>query len=410
MDGCKDYKLVEQHHIPGVLMSNSPKFALGKMRLPLILCFILIIPLLIGNYIPYSVKAGFYAISLTMKSILLFILPAIIFSFIFFSLLNLKTGVVRFTITLVSMIFISNCTAIFTGFTVGSFLLPKLTIVPHQAVSLDIILKPLWDFELPKLIPNEKALLTGFILGMIFSFKRNKRVENIAAHLNNAANFFLRKIFTPLLPLFILGFVFKLEQEQLLGKALKTYGPVFFIVVGTQISYLLLLYLGAANFSLKTFFTYIKNVIPATITGFSTVSSAASMPVLILCSEKNLSHPEAAEIVIPATINTHTLGSALGFTILTLTTTLAFGHTLPSLIEFAKFGFYYALAKFAVAAVPGGVVLVAAPLLAEHLNFSSEMIGLITAIYMLFDPFGTAANVTGNGFFAIAFSKIYKFK
>lgn len=134
------------------------------------------------------------------------------------------------------------------------------------------------------------------------------------------------------------------------------------------------------------------------------------MPVLILCTEKNLPEPAVADMVIPATINTHTLGSAIGITILSLTTLLAFGHTLPTFYEFFEFGLIYALAKFAVAAVPGGAIIVVGPLLETYFHFTSEMIGLITAIYMLFDPFGTATNVTGNGFFPIAFSRLYDFK
>lgn len=194
----------------------------------------------------------------------------------------------------------------------------------------------------------------------------------------------------------------------MLGKALKTYAPVFLIVVGTQMSYVLWLYMIASKFSLPTFWRYIKNVLPATITGFSTISSAATMPLLILCTEKNLPNPDVADMIIPATINTHTIGSAIGITILSLSTLLAFGHELPTFLEFFEFGMVYALAKFAVAAVPGGAIIVVTPLLETYLHFSTEMVGLVTAFYMLFDPFGTATNVTGNGFFPIAFSKLYK--
>ncbi len=380
-----------------------------KAGLPLILFCILIFPLFLGPYIPPYVKSFLYSISLSMKAILLFILPLIIFSFIFSSILNLKSGVLKFILALVGMIFVSNCTAIFTGFTVGSLLLPKLSISANNPVDQEVALKALWELQLPKLVSNQFALLAGFVIGIVFSFKRNPHVEKVAKGLNTAANFFLKKIFTPLLPLFILGFVFKLEHDEVLETALRTYGPVFFIVIGTQACYMIFLYLAVAKFSIKKFLIYIKNVLPATITGFSTLSSAASMPILILCTEKNLRKPEIAEIVIPATINTHTLGSALGITILSLTTLLAFGHSLPHISDFIEFGLFYALAKFAVAAVPGGAIIVVTPLLETYMNFSSEMIGLITAIYMLFDPFGTATNVTGNGFFTIAFSKIFKF-
>lgn len=389
-------------------MTHLMKF-LTKVRLPLLLFCILIFPLFLGPYISPFIKSILYSISLSMKAILLFILPFIIFSFIFYSLMNFKTGVLKFVFALIIMIFISNSAAIFTGFTVGSLTLPKLSMPTYIPAHPDTALAALWNLELPKLIPNQIALLIGFCVGLFFSFKRNKLAERTAKSLHRAATFFLKKIFTPLLPLFILGFVFKLEHDNILETALQTYRPVALIVIGTQLSYIIFLYLLVSKFSLQKFWGYIKNVLPATITGLSTLSSAATMPILILCTEKNLKDPEVAEIVIPATINTHTLGSALGVTILTLTTLLAFGKPLPDLAGFLEFGFFYALAKFAVAAVPGGAIIVVTPLLETYFHFSSEMIGLITAIYMLFDPFGTATNVTGNGFFTIAFSKLFKF-
>ncbi len=45
------------------------------------------------------------------------------------------------------------------------------------------------------------------------------------------------------------------------------------------------------------------------------------------------------------------------------------------------------------------------PILESHLGFNGEMISLITALYILFDPVITAANVMGNGAFAMGVSK-----
>ncbi len=382
---------------------------LKKMGLPLILFAILVLPLFLGAYVPTYVKSLLFSISLTMKACLLYVLPFIIFSFVFSAIINLKSGVFKFILALISMIFISNCLAILTGYTVGTTLLSKLAIPIHNPINPESELSTLWTFNLKPLIPNQFALIAGFLLGIFFSYKKMAFTEKLAKTLNKGANWFLKRIFIPLLPLFILGFVFKLEHEELLEKALITFSPVFFIVVGTQVCYMVLLYMIIAKFSIKRFWIYIRNVLPATITGFSTLSSAATMPILILCTEKNLPNPAVAEMVIPATINTHTIGSAIGITILSLTTLLAFGHPLPEIHEFLEFGLLYALAKFAVAAVPGGAIIVVTPLLETYLHFSSEMVGLMTAIYMLFDPFGTATNVTGNGFFPIAFSKLYNF-
>ena len=40
------------------------------------------------------------------------------------------------------------------------------------------------------------------------------------------------------------------------------------------------------------------------------------------------------------------------------------------------------------------------PILEQYLEFNSDMLSLITALYILFDPIITSANVLGNGTFA----------
>lgn len=47
------------------------------------------------------------------------------------------------------------------------------------------------------------------------------------------------------------------------------------------------------------------------------------------------------------------------------------------------------------------------PILEKYLGFTPEMLSLITALYILFDPIITSANVLGNGAFAQLFEKVY---
>jgi Na+/H+-dicarboxylate symporter len=49
------------------------------------------------------------------------------------------------------------------------------------------------------------------------------------------------------------------------------------------------------------------------------------------------------------------------------------------------------------------------PILEKYLGFNADMLGLITAIYIMFDPIITGCNVAGNGSFAIIFDKIAGF-
>jgi len=189
---------------------------------------------------------------------------------------------------------------------------------------------------------------------------------------------------------------------------MTSYGTVLLLVVSVQFLYIILLFIIPAKFRISKFFKYIKNILPATITAFSTASSAATMPITTMGTENNLEDKMFARAIVPSTCNIHTLGSAICLTVLALATLKAFGMDLPDYKNFVDFMLYFALAKFAVAGVPGGVVVIAAPLLETYLGFTPEMIGLITALYLLFDPFGITANVSCNGAFAIIFSKIYR--
>lgn len=380
-----------------------------KFKLPLALFFILIFTYTFGNYISVEIKELFLSISLMLKSILLLVLPFIIFSFITSSLLLLEGNVFKFVGLLILCIFISNSVAIYTGYFVGSTFLDFLITEKHISNSQNLLM-PLWTINIPTIITNDQALLFGLAFSIIFSFWRYKKVEIIIKKMSNVSTTFLKRFFIPTLPLFVLGFILKLQHEDVLEYAMKSYGKVLIIILLVQISYLCVFYFIVAKFNLKKALMYFKNVSPAVFTGFSAISSAAAMSVLLLSMERIFKNKSKIyQAIVPAVINTHTLGSAIGITILIFATIKTFNSQVPSFESFVIFAFFYAVSKFAVAAVPGGVLLIVAPLLEKYLSFSSEMIGVITVIYLLFDPFGTAVNVTGNGGFTIGFSRIYSY-
>ncbi|WP_419419745.1 cation:dicarboxylate symporter family transporter [Legionella sp. D16C41] len=381
-------------------------FDLKKFKLLCVLLVVILFPLLAGQYIPTEVKSISYALSLSMKAVLEFFMPFIIFSFVFSCLANLQKGAVFFVVLLITCVFISNFTALMVGYSSGCFGL-NFFHFKAEAIKTATQLSPAWQLHLKKLIPNDIALLIGFFTGIFFSLRPTAWSKHMGVLLNKMANNFLKKIFIPLLPVFILGFLFKLEYEKVLHTSLNLYGPILILIVATQWLYLSFWYFIASGANFKKLVSYLKNVLPATLTGLSTISSAAAMPVLLVSTEKNLNNTEKARMLVPAIINIHTIGSAIGIPILALATLSTFNLPLPSIQTFIIFAFYTALAKYAVAAVPGGVIIVVAPILEAHLGFSSDMIGLITAIYLICDPFGTAANVTGNGAFPILFTRLY---
>ncbi len=378
----------------------------SKFKLLIILLGILAATIIFGNLVPVTVKAFFYALSLSIKNLLVFFLPLVIFIFLWSSLIALQKQAGKFVILLIILVTLFNFISIMTGYGVGVNILPLLKF-KIAAVSNELSLIPTWNLALPQLMSTELALLISFILGLFFAFKPNPKVSWLAQKLNTAVIYFFKHYFTPILPLFILGFLFKLEHERVLSGLVVSYGPILLLLALTQLLYLMIMYLIAVNFKIGDFFEQIKNIIPALITAFSSMSSAATLPVTTLCVEKNLKDKNFAQIIIPTTCNIHSVGSGIGITIVALATIQSFHLGFPTLGNFIIFAVYYTLAKYAAAGVPGGGIIVAAPLLEAYLGFTPEMIGIITAIYMLFDTFGTAANVGGNGAFAVIFSKIY---
>ncbi|AFB25901.1 cation:dicarboxylate symporter family transporter [Rickettsia rickettsii] len=83
----------------------------------------------------------------------------------------------------------------------------------------------------------------------------------------------------------------------------------------------------------------------------------------------------------------------------------SYGLAEPTLFNY--FTFYFVLAKFSVAAIPGGRIIVMRPILEQYLGFNTNMMSLITALYILFDPVITCANVLGNGAFVKLIDNIY---
>jgi Na+/H+-dicarboxylate symporter len=130
------------------------------------------------------------------------------------------------------------------------------------------------------------------------------------------------------------------------------------------------------------------------------------MPLTILGTEKNSKHPDIARSIIPATVNIHLIGDCFAIPIFAFAVMKSFGFTEPSIFSYLIFAAYFVLAKFSVAAVPGGGILVMLPILETYLGFNSEMLSLITALYILFDPVITSANILGNGAFAMGIGNL----
>ena len=135
---------------------------------------------------------------------------------------------------------------------------------------------------------------------------------------------------------------------------------------------------------------------PAYCTALGTQSSAATIPVTLKQALNNGVSEKIAGFVIPLCATIHLSGSIMKITACAMA--LMILHGMPfDFTLFAGFIFVLGIAMIAAPGVPGGAIMAAIGILQSMLGFNEEMLGLMIALYIAMDSFGTACNVTGDG-------------
>jgi Na+/H+-dicarboxylate symporter len=338
--------------------------------------------------------------------LIILVLPFIILGLLFKAVIALAQGATRIIAVILVLVCCSNFLATFLSHYVGEWIyqFDFSMALPKTAHGL----LPLWHIELPKLLANSHAMIIGIIAGIILPRFSKDFAQRVARYADQIVTQIL-KVIVLAIPFFVAGFIIKLQDDGVVITILRDYTLIFAVVGLAQALYLTLIYFALSKWQLKECARMLKNLFPATLSGFSTMSSAASMPLTIVGAENNAVHKDLVRSVIPATVNIHLLGDCLAIPIFAYAVLKSFGMPAPSLINYLIFNGYFVLAKFSVAAIPGGGILVMLPILESYLGFNGDMMSLITALYILFDPVVTCANVLGNGGFAKLMDRLYPY-
>ena len=75
---------------------------------------------------------------------------------------------------------------------------------------------------------------------------------------------------------------------------------------------------------------------------------------------------------------------------------------------YTEFIFMLGIAMVAAPGVPGGAIMASIGIIGSILGFDEDMQGLMIALYIAMDSFGTACNVTGDGAIAMIVDRIFK--
>ena len=244
-------------------------------------------------------------------------------------------------------------------------------------------LTPYFTIEMPAFISVTTALVLAFMLGLTTASIDGTTMKGFL--------FDFRDIFGIFLQMGAEGHV-----GTVLGAFLKIVGFIFLL----HVTELVFLFLVAGGVTRRNPFRALVTMLPAYVTALGTASSAATIPVTLQQAIKNGVRSETAGFTVPLCATIHMPCSILKITAVAYAISLSMG--LPC--DFGTYiGFIMMLGITMVAApgVPGGAIMAALGLLGSMLGFDANMQGLMIAIYIAMDSFGTAGNVTGDGAIAL---------
>lgn len=362
---------------------------------------------LAGN-LSFEVVSWFYTISVFLKDILMVILPFVVFSYLAASIVNLQGKATLMIFGIFALVIVSNMLSVMTAYGAANFVLSNLGNISFKVATDGVLVNPLWKMPNLVLLKADQAMLLGLVAGILCNIFKMDIVGGVINGLKKISTKALSVLFIPFLPIYVFGFVLKIGFEGTLKTLATAYAPVFFLSLAVIHSYLFLAYLIGCNGDLKITFAAIKNMMPAWITGFSTMSSAATLPVTLECVEKNTNNQKLTHFVVPSTANIHMIGDGINITLTALALLVMSGAKMPNFLEFLPYLGAYIFTKFSGSGVPGGGMIILLPVVEQHLGLSPDLCSLVATLYILQDSLMTASNVAGNGALALIARNILK--
>jgi len=338
-----------------------------------------------------------------------YIIPLLIIGFIVPGIAELGDKAGKLLGVTAGIAYLSTIVAGTIAYFVGSTVLPMLIPSGANIGGTGIEVSPIFELIIPPMMGVMTALVTAFLLGLGIAAIKGKVMFDFMKEFQGIIEKVIDNVIIPLLPVYIAGIFAEMAYTGEVVQVMSVFGKVFVLVIAVHISYLIIQYLIAGSTAGINPFGALKNMLPAYFTAIGTQSSAATIPVTVASTKKNKVSDEIAEFAVPLCATIHLAGSTITLTTCALAvmllqgTALNFGQIFPFILMLG-------VTMIAAPGVPGGAVMAALGLLSSMLGFTEAQLGLMMALYMAQDSFGTAANVTGDGAIAMVVDKVARKK
>ncbi len=371
----------------------------------------IIFGIIFGLYLPESVNRIFTTFNAFFGQFLSFAIPLIIMGLIMPAICDLGKGAGKLLLITAAIAYGSTLFSGFMTYFAASGIFPSLlesqVDATAQIAEAGKELTPYFSITIPPVLDVMSALALAFVIGLGLSYQEKSSLKSVVKDFQVIIMQLIENVIVPLLPLFILGIFTSMAFSGKVFSILSVFLNIIGVIFALHIALLLIQYLVTGLIVGKNPIRLLANMMPAYFTALGTQSSAATIPVTLEQTKKNGVSDKIAGFVIPLCATIHLSGSTMKITACAMALMILEGMPF-SFTLFAGFIAMLGIAMIAAPGVPGGAIMAAIALLQSMLGFNEEMIGLMIALYIAMDSFGTACNVTGDGAIALVINKITK--
>ncbi|MCF0219435.1 MAG: dicarboxylate/amino acid:cation symporter [Muribaculaceae bacterium] len=364
-----------------------------------------------GFVLPEWAGRIFATFNALFSQFLNFMIPLIILGLIVAAIADIGKEAGKVLVVTLFLAYLSTCLAGLLSMGVSMSMFPNMltTAEPVNASSKLQSLAPYFVLEMPPLFDVTSSLVLSFVMGIGIAFLPCEVMKKGAQELRSIIEMTIRSTIIPLLPLFIFGIILNMTVAGQIGPILSTFIKIIIVIFVMQAVWLVLLFSAASVVNRGNPFKRLWAMMPAYMTALATQSSAATIPVTLRQTIKMGVSEDIASFTVPLNSTVHISGSMLKIVACSIAVIIMAGADIAA---GAFIGFILMLAVTMVAApgVPGGAIMASLGLLSSMLGFNEGQIGIMIALYIAMDSFGTACNVTGDGAIALIIDKLFRKK
>lgn len=381
-----------------------------KMKLGLLPRIIIAIALGIvcGLFFPGWIVRIFLTVNSLFGNFLNFIIPLLILGLVAPGIADLGKGAGRLLLITALLAYgFTLFSGFFTYFTCDlsyPWLLntsDKLSAVADNTVAL----QPYFTVEMPAVMGVMSALILAFTLGLGMLVIDGNRLKSVMDDFKDIINQVITAVIIPVLPLYIFGIFLNMTNSGQVAGVMNVFLKIIVVIFVMTVVLLFIQFFIAGMVGKKNPLRLFRNMLPAYMTALGTQSSAATIPVTLEQTIRNGVRPDLAGFVIPLCATIHLSGSTMKIVACSMAIMLMSGMEI-NFAQFAGFIMMLGIAMVAAPGVPGGAIMAALGLLQSMLGFDETAQGLMIALYIAMDSFGTATNVTGDGAIAVIVDRI----